>query len=49
MDVVTYDIVMLGHMWALKRWYLGKTIPLDKYIDEQTTFILAGLSAKWRR
>ena len=26
-DVVTYDIVMLGHMWALKRWYLP-AIPL---------------------
>jgi TetR/AcrR family transcriptional regulator, cholesterol catabolism regulator len=48
-DVVTYDIVMLGHMWALKRWYLGKTIPLDAYIDEQTTFILAGLRARGRR
>ena len=44
-DVVTYDIVMLGHMWALKRWYLGKAISLDAYIDEQTTFILDGLRA----
>jgi TetR/AcrR family transcriptional regulator, cholesterol catabolism regulator len=48
-DVVTYDIVMIGHMWALKRWYLGKAIPLDAYIDEQTTFILAGLRARGRR
>ena len=48
-DVVTYDIVMLGHMWALKRWYLGKAIPLEAYIDEQTRFILAGLRAGTRR
>jgi AcrR family transcriptional regulator len=48
-DVVTYDIVMLGHMWALKRWYLGKAIALDAYIEEQTRFILAGLRAWTRR
>jgi TetR/AcrR family transcriptional regulator, cholesterol catabolism regulator len=45
-DVVTYDIVMLGHMWALKRWYLGKAIALDAYIEEQTAFILEGLRAR---
>jgi TetR/AcrR family transcriptional regulator, cholesterol catabolism regulator len=44
-DVVTYNIVMLGHMWALKRWYLGNAIALGPYIDEQTAFILEGLRA----
>jgi AcrR family transcriptional regulator len=48
-DVITYDIVMLGHMWALKRWYLGKAIGLDAYIEEQTTFILEGLRPGGRR
>jgi AcrR family transcriptional regulator len=45
-DVLTYNIVILGHMWALKRWYLAKTIPLAAYIDEQTTFILEGLRVR---
>jgi TetR/AcrR family transcriptional regulator, cholesterol catabolism regulator len=42
-DVATYNIVMLAHTWALKRWYLAKVISLDAYIDEQTEFILLGL------
>jgi AcrR family transcriptional regulator len=42
-DLVTYNIVMLGHMWALKRWYLGKVMDLETYIAEQTEFILAAL------
>jgi AcrR family transcriptional regulator len=42
-DVATYNIVMLAHTWALKRWYLGKVLSLGAYIDEQTEFILLGL------
>ena len=42
-DVATYNIVMLAHMWALKRWYLGKVLSLDAYIDEQTEFVLLAL------
>jgi AcrR family transcriptional regulator len=42
-DVATYNIVMLAHTWALKRWYLGKVLSLDAYIDEQTEFILVAL------
>ena len=42
-DVATYNIVMLAHAWALKRWYLGKVLSLDAYIDEQTEFILVAL------
>ncbi|MBI2963153.1 MAG: TetR/AcrR family transcriptional regulator [Deltaproteobacteria bacterium] len=45
-EVVTYDIVMLGHMWALKRWYLGRLVDLDAYIAEQTDFILSALSRR---
>jgi AcrR family transcriptional regulator len=44
-DLVTYDIVMLGHMWALKRWHFGKTIGLERYIDEQTELILRSVVA----
>jgi AcrR family transcriptional regulator len=42
-DVATYNIVMLAHAWALKRWYLGRVISLDAYIAEQTEFILRAL------
>lgn len=47
-DVVAYDIVMLGHMWALKRWYLGKVVALDDYIEEQTEFILRAIRSHSR-
>lgn len=45
-DVATYNIVMLAHMWALKRWYLGKVLSLDAYIDEQTEFVLLALRSR---
>ena len=41
--IIAQSIVILGHMWALKRWLLGKHYVLEEYINEQTKFILEGV------
>jgi len=41
--MIAQSIVILGHMWALKRWLLGKDYVLEEYIKEQTKFILEGV------
>jgi AcrR family transcriptional regulator len=39
------NIVISGHMWALRRWLLRKTCSLDEYISTQTNNILKSISA----
>jgi hypothetical protein len=33
----------LAHMWALKSWTLKRFVTIDRFIDEQTDFLLRGL------
>lgn len=37
--LVTYNIIMFAHMWALKRWYFRDIMTIDEYIDQQTAYI----------
>lgn len=37
--LVAYEIIMLGHMWALKRWFFKSFITIDRYINQQIRFI----------
>lgn len=39
------NIVITGHMWALRRWLMRKTCSLDDYIRTQTDNILKSISA----
>ena len=39
-ELAAHNIVVLGHMWTFRRWYLSRHYSLDDYIDHQTTFIL---------
>ena len=39
------NIVITGHMWALRRWLMRKTCSLDDYIRIQTDNILKSISA----
>ena len=39
-DLAAHDIIMLGHMWALKGWALKDSFSLDEYIDLQLGGIL---------
>ena len=38
-QVVAYDIIMFGHMWALKRWYFNSIMTIDEYISLQMQHI----------
>lgn len=43
--IIAQNIVILGHMWAFRRWLLGKRYAyvLEDYIKEQTNFILRAI------
>ena len=38
--LMAHDIVVLGHMWTFRRWYLHKSFSLEEYIQTQSTLIL---------
>ncbi len=42
-DVASYNIIMLAHMWSLKRWHLRKRLSIDDYVDMQMKFIMSAL------
>ena len=42
--MVANNIVITGHMWALRRWLLGKICSLDDYIQGQTDYVLKSIA-----
>ena len=42
-DVASYNIIMLAHMWSLKRWHFRKRLSIDDYVDMQMKFIMNAL------
>lgn len=38
--LLAHNIIILGHMWAVRRWFLRKRCTLEEYIIEQTESIL---------
>ena len=42
--LVANNIVITGHMWALRRWMLGKMCSLDDYIQSQTEYVLKSIA-----
>jgi AcrR family transcriptional regulator len=39
-ELVAHNIVVLGHMWTFRRWYLARHYSINDYIKLQTEFIL---------
>jgi AcrR family transcriptional regulator len=39
-ELAAHNIVVLGHMWTFRRWYMARHYSLDDYIDQQIQFIL---------
>ena len=37
--LVTYNIIMFAHMWALKRWYFKDIMTIDEYIEQQAEYL----------
>lgn len=40
--LTAYQVVMVAHGWALKRWVLGQTMTLDEYVSETIDLFLHG-------
>lgn len=40
LELVAHNIVILGHMWTFRRWYLGHHYSIEDYIKLQTDIIL---------
>ncbi|MBW2028893.1 MAG: TetR/AcrR family transcriptional regulator [Deltaproteobacteria bacterium] len=43
LDLMSYDIIMMAHMWILKRWHFKNRLSLDIYTDQQLAIILDAL------
>ena len=43
--LVAHNILMLGHMWGLKRWALGRYLNIDQFVRLQTDLLLSGILA----
>lgn len=42
-ETVAHNVVVISEMWAIRRWYLRNHYDLQKYIDEETDFILSAI------
>lgn len=52
-NVLTYQVVMTAHAWALKSWYFKTIISLEDYIEHSLDILLKGILApsaekKWQ-
>ena len=48
-ELVSYDLLLLAHGWALKHWYFERTLALDDYVAKQTALALRALVKPRRR
>ncbi len=39
-DLMAYNIILMAHMWVLKRWHFKNRLTVEKYIDLQLATIL---------
>jgi AcrR family transcriptional regulator len=42
-DVLTYQIVLIAHGWALKSWYFKSKLSIDAYIKDNLEILLGGI------
>jgi hypothetical protein len=45
LELIAHNIVVLGHMWTFRRWYLARHYSIENYINFQTKLIL-GMCSK---
>lgn len=43
-SLIGHNISVIGHTWAFRRWYFGKHFTIEKYIEQQTEFIMSFLA-----
>lgn len=39
-QLMAHNIVVLGHMWAFRRWFLRDKYTLEEFIEQQTSLIM---------
>jgi hypothetical protein len=39
-DLMAYNIILMAHMWVLKRWHFKDRLTIERYIDLQLATIL---------
>jgi AcrR family transcriptional regulator len=44
--LVAHNVVVLGHMWAVRRWHLSHICTLEEYIKEETQLVLSRIAVK---
>lgn len=42
-DLVSYNLLLLAHAWALKHWYFERTLGFEDYVRNQFSLALHGL------
>ena len=42
--LMAHNIIVIGHSWAFRRWFLREHFTLEKYIKEQTDTILQAIT-----
>jgi len=42
-ELLTYQMVMIAHAWALKSWYLQPIVTLDEYIEQTLRTMFVGV------
>jgi AcrR family transcriptional regulator len=42
-DVLTYQMVLIAHGWALKSWYFKSRLSIDQYIQDSLDIMLGGV------
>ncbi|MBC7155134.1 MAG: TetR/AcrR family transcriptional regulator [Rhodobacteraceae bacterium] len=45
-DVLTYQLVLIAHGWALKSWFYKSRLTLDEYINHNVDNMLRGILTK---
>jgi TetR/AcrR family transcriptional regulator, cholesterol catabolism regulator len=48
-ELVAYNMLLTAHGWALKHWYLERTLSFDDYVAKQTALALRSLLEPRRR
>jgi hypothetical protein len=46
LELTAHNIVVLGHMWTFRRWFLTRHYSIEDYIKLQTKLILGMCSKK---
>jgi hypothetical protein len=42
-DLMAYNIILMAHMYILKRWHFKKRLSLERYTDLQLSMIMDAL------